>query len=77
MLLILAIPENNNVKINHNEINPPISIDLPVSNGVHKKIEELPPIILEIIESIKTEAQIAIQNKSNIFSEQINLYLLR
>jgi len=75
-LIILAILENN-IKNNHNELNPPISIDLPVSNGVHKKVEELPAIIVEIIELIKTEAQIAIQNNSNIFSEQINLYLLR
>lgn len=76
-LIILVLPGNNSVKNNHSEKNLPTSIDLPVSNGVHKKVEDLPPIIVEIIESIKTEAQIAIQNNSNIFSEQINLYLLR
>lgn len=50
---------------------------MPISNGVHKTLKELPEIILEIIELIKTEAQIAIQNNLNIFSDQINLYLLR
>lgn len=58
-------------------INPPISIDVPVSNGVHNVAEELPDIILDIVESIKTEAQIAKKNNLNIFSEQINLNLLR
>lgn len=48
-----------------------------MANGVHNVVEELPDIIVEIIESIKTEAQIAIQNNLNIFSEQINLLLLR
>lgn len=72
------IPENDVVESNHNEINLPISIDLPVSNGVHNNaVEELPEIIVEIIELIKTEAQKAIQNNLNIFSEQINVYLLR
>lgn len=64
------------IKSTQNIINPPISIDIPVSNGVHN-IAELPEIIMEIVESIKTEAQIANQNNLNIFSEQINLNLLR
>lgn len=73
---ILASPENNIVEVEQN-ISPPLSIDLPLSNGVHNTVEELPEIILDIIESIKTEAQLEIQNDSNIFSEQINMYLLR
>ncbi|XP_015373600.1 PREDICTED: ubinuclein-2 isoform X2 [Diuraphis noxia] len=68
--------ENDIVKSTQIVINPPISIDKPVSNGVHNTAEELPEIIVEIIESIKTEAQIAIQNNLNIFSEEINLDLL-
>lgn len=71
------VPENDIVETNRDEKNLPISIDLPVSNGVHNVVEELPEIIVEIIESIKTEAQIAIQNNLNIFTEQINVYLLR
>lgn len=50
---------------------------MPVSNGVHNAVEELPKFIVEIIESIKTEAKKAIQNKIDIFSEKINIYLLR
>lgn len=50
---------------------------MPVSNGVHNIVEKLPDIIIEIIESIKTEAQKATQNNLNMFSEQINVYLLR
>lgn len=61
----------NVIKINQPEI------DIPVSNGVHNKVERYPDIITEIIESIKTEAQKATQNNLNIFSEQINVYLLR
>ncbi|XP_001949183.2 yemanuclein [Acyrthosiphon pisum] len=68
--------ENDIVKSTQIVINPPISIDKPVSNGVHNPAEELPEIIVEIIESIKTEAQKAIQNNLNIFSEKINLDLL-
>ncbi|KAL5239599.1 hypothetical protein ACI65C_007009 [Semiaphis heraclei] len=68
--------ENDIVKSTQIVLNPPISIDKPVSNGVHNAAEELPEIIVEIIESIKTEAQIAIQNNLNIFSEEINLDLL-
>lgn len=67
----------DDIKITQNFINPPISIDIPVSNGVHYVAEENPKIIQEIVESIKTEAQIAKQNNLNIFSEQINLNLLR
>lgn len=70
-------PEIKIVKSTQNTLKPPISIDIPVSNGVIKATEELPKIIVEIIESIKTEAEIAIQNNLNIFSEQMNLYLLR
>jgi len=69
--------ENDIVKNTQIVINPPISIDTPVSNGVHNPAEELPEIIVKIIESIKTEAQIAIQNNLNIFSDEINLDLLR
>ncbi|XP_027845855.1 yemanuclein [Aphis gossypii] len=69
--------ENDTVKSTQIVINSPISIDdVPVSNGINNAAEELPKIIVEIIESIKTEAQIAIQNNSNIFSEEINLDLL-
>jgi len=74
MLSISVSSENDIVK--NTQINP-IIIDAPVSNGVHNAVEELPKIIVEIIESIKTEAQIAIQNNFNIFSEEINLDLLR
>lgn len=69
--------ENDIIKSTQIVINPPISIDKPVSNGVHNPAEDLPEIIVEIIESIKTEAQKAIQNNLNIFSEKINLDLLR
>uniref|UniRef100_A0A2H8TKA6 Ubinuclein-2 n=1 Tax=Melanaphis sacchari TaxID=742174 RepID=A0A2H8TKA6_9HEMI len=68
--------ENDTVKSTRNVINSPISIDVPVSNGINNAVEELPKIILEIIESIKTEAQIAIRNNLNVFSEKINLDLL-
>lgn len=77
MLSISVSSENDTVKSTQIVINPPISIDKPVSNGVHNATEKLPEIIVEIIESIKTEAQIAIQNNLNIFSEEINLDLLR
>lgn len=70
--------ENDTVKSTQIVIKSPISIDdVPVSNGINNAAEELPKIIVEIIESIKTEAQIAIRNNSNIFSEEINLDLLR
>ncbi|KAF0760035.1 yemanuclein [Aphis craccivora] len=69
--------ENDTVKSTQIVIKSPISIDdVPVSNGINNAAEELPKIIVEIIESIKTEAQIAIRNNSNIFSEEINLDLL-
>lgn len=58
-------------------INLHTSIDVPISNGIHNTVEDIPEFIMEIIESIKTEAQKAMQNNLNIFSEQINLYLLR
>lgn len=77
MFSISVSSENDIVKSTQIVLNPPISIDKPVSNGVHNAAEELPEIIVEIIESIKTEAQIAIQNNLNIFSEEINLDLLR
>lgn len=76
MLIILANSEHD-IKITQNIINPPISNDMPVSNGIHNTVEDIPEIIVEIIELIKTEAQIAIQNNLNTFSDQINLYLLR
>ncbi|XP_026808501.1 yemanuclein [Rhopalosiphum maidis] len=68
--------ENDTVKSTQIVINPPISIDVPISNGINNATEELPKIIVDIIESIKTEAQVAIKNNSNIFSEEINLNLL-
>jgi len=77
MSSISVSSENDIDKSTQIVINPPTSIDKPVSNGVHYPAEELPEIIVEIIESIKTEAQIAIQNNLNIFSEKINLDLLR
>lgn len=77
MSTIIVSPEIKIAKSTKNTLNPPISIDIPVSNGVLKAVEELPKILVEIIESIKTEAEIVIQNNLNIFSEQMNLYLLR
>ncbi|VVC35816.1 Hypothetical protein CINCED_3A018374 [Cinara cedri] len=69
-------PEIEIVKSTQSTLNPPNSIDIPISNGVQNKVDELPQIIEEIIGLIKTEAEIAIQNNFNIFSEKINLYLL-
>lgn len=70
--------DNATLKTTQIVINSPISIDdVPVSNGINNATEELPKIIVDIIESIKTEAQIAIRNNTNIFSEEINLDLLR
>lgn len=71
-------PKNDNiVKNTQTEINTSIGFDVPVSNGVHNAAEELPEIVVDIIESIKTEAQKAIQHNLNIFSEEINIDLLR
>ncbi|VVC35817.1 Hypothetical protein CINCED_3A018374 [Cinara cedri] len=73
---VSSSPEIEIVKSTQSTLNPPNSIDIPISNGVQNKVDELPQIIEEIIGLIKTEAEIAIQNNFNIFSEKINLYLL-
>lgn len=77
IFIIPVNPENDVVKTDQSLISIPNNIDLPVSNGVHNTVEILPEIITDIIESIKTEAQVATQNDLSVFSEQINLYLLR